>query len=62
MIGITIGNSPGQDLPVGIKADLRLIRFPDKNKRNISSVSLPRDRLDRVWSAAGVRASKELRF
>lgn len=36
--------------------------FVGSHKRNVSSMSLPRGRLDKVWSGAGVRASKELRF
>lgn len=36
--------------------------FLGSHKWNVSSMSLPRGRLDKVWSGAGVRASKELRF
>lgn len=36
--------------------------FVGSHKRNVSSMSLPRGRLDKVWSGAGVRALKELRF
>lgn len=62
MIGVTVPNSPGLDLPVESQANPRLSEYLTKEQREHCFYVLARSRLGRVWSDARSRVSKELRF